>query len=79
MAKTVQVRGVPDDVHAQLRSRAAAAGASLSDYVLRELVEVASRPEVSDILRRAAQRSGGATTADIVDAVRQGRDRGDAA
>ncbi len=54
-------------------------GASLPDYVLRELVEVASRPEVSDILRRAAQRSGGATTADIVDAVRQGRDRGDAA
>lgn len=79
MAKTVQIRDVPDDVHAQLRGRAAASGTSLSEYVLRELIELAGRPEVSDVLRRAAERSGGATSGDIVDAVRRGRDRGDAA
>jgi len=79
MAKTVQIRDVPDGVHSQLRSRAAASGTSLSEYVLRELIELAGRPEVSDVLRRSGERSGGATSADIVDAVRRGRDRGDAA
>jgi len=79
MAKTVQIRDVPDDVHAQLRSRAAASGDSLSEYVLRELIELAGRPEVSDVLRRSAERSGGASSADIVEAIRSGRDRGDAA
>lgn len=73
------MREVPDDVHAVLRSRAAAAGVSLSEYALRQLIEVASRPEVSDVLRRADERSGGAFGADIVAAVRAGRDRDDAA
>lgn len=75
MGKTLQVRDVPDDVHATLRARAAAAGVSLSEYALRELVEVAGRPEVSDVLRRAAERSGGVRRDDIVAAVREGRDR----
>lgn len=79
MAKTVQIRNVPDDIHATLRSRAAAAGVSLSEYLLQELIEVASRPEISDVLRRAAARSGGAPGTDIVAAVRAGRDRDDAA
>jgi len=77
--KTVQIRDVPDAVHATLRSRAAAAGLSLSEYLLRELTEVASRPEISDVLRRAAERAGGASGVDIVAAVRAGRDRDDAA
>ena len=79
MPKSLQIRDVPDDIHAALRSRAAAAGVSLSEYLLRELVEVASRPEISDVLRRAAERSGGARAADIVAAVRAGRDRDDPA
>lgn len=74
MARTLQVRDVPDDVHTTLRARAAAAGMSLSEYVLQQLVEVASRPEVSDVLRRAGERSGGAAPGDIVAAVRSGRD-----
>lgn len=76
--KTVQIRNVPDDVHAALRARAALAGVSLSDYALAELERVARRPEVSDVLRRASSRAGGATTRDIVSAVRDGRQRGDA-
>jgi plasmid stability protein len=79
MAKTLQVRDLPDDVHARLRSRAAAAGTSLSEYVLRELIELAGRPEVSDVLRRAAQRSGGAPSEAIVATVRRDRDRGEVA
>lgn len=75
MPKTLQIRNVPEPVHRELRSRAAAAGVSLSDFALGELVRVAERPTVSDVLARAASRSGGAETREIVAAVRAGRDR----
>lgn len=73
--RTIQIRNVPDAVHATLRTRAAAAGVSLSDYALAELERIAERPAVSDVLRRAGSRAGGAATIDIVAAVRAGRDR----
>ena len=73
--KTIQIRKVPDAVHATLRKRAAGAGVSLSDYALAELERVAQRPAVSDVLRRAGSRAGGASGSDIVAAVRAGRDR----
>jgi antitoxin FitA len=73
--KTIQVRNVPDELHRELHGRAARAGVSLSDYVLGELARVAERPAISDVLRGAASRSGGAHTAAVVDAVRSGRDR----
>jgi len=73
--KTIQIRNVPDDVHAELRTRAAAAGISLSDYALGELERVAERPLVSDVLRRARARSGSTAASAIVEAVRSGRDR----
>ena len=73
--KTIQVRNVPDDVHRVLRSRAAAAGVSLSDYALGELERVARHPPVADLLARARARAGGASAEAIVAAVRDGRDR----
>ncbi len=73
--KTLQIRNVPDEVHATLRIRAAGAGVSLSDYALAELQRVAERPAVSDVLRRAGSRAGGASAAEIVTAVRAARDR----
>jgi plasmid stability protein len=73
--KTIQVRNVPDEVHRVLRTRAAAAGVSLSDFALGELERVASRPPVTDVLARARSRSGGADPEAIVAAVRDGRDR----
>ncbi|CAN5607774.1 hypothetical protein BH23ACT7_BH23ACT7_24100 [soil metagenome] len=59
MAKTIQIRNVPDDVHRTLRVRAAEAGLSMSEYLLREVTHVASRPAVAEILRRGAERRGG--------------------
>ncbi|HEX9823340.1 MAG TPA: hypothetical protein VGB51_02970 [Actinomycetota bacterium] len=75
MAKNVQIRAVPDHIHRTLRARAAAAGVSLSDYLLAEIVRVAERPPVADVLARAGSRHGGAATEAIVGAVRSGRDR----
>jgi len=75
MARTIQIRNVPDDIHRTLKSRAAAAGTSLSDYLLAEVVRVAERPPLADVLSRAGTRHGGAPVESIVDAVRSGRDR----
>jgi antitoxin FitA len=73
--KTIQVRNVPNHVHQVLRTRAAAAGMSLSDFVLSELERVAEHPPVADLLARAQGRAGGAPAEAIVAAVRSGRDR----
>lgn len=73
--KTIQVRNVPDDVHRALRTRAAAAGVSLSDFALEELERVARRPPVAELLARARARAGGVGSEAIVAAVRSGRDR----
>jgi hypothetical protein len=73
--KTIQVRNVPDDVHRVLRTRAAAAGVSLSDLALGELERVAERPPVAEVLERASRRAGGADGSVIVAAIRAGRDR----
>lgn len=74
MARSLQVRDVPDELHAELRSRAAALGVSLSDYVLGVLEDAAGRPSIAEVLRRAKSRSGGASRQDIVDVIRRARD-----
>lgn len=77
VARTIQIRNVPDDVHQALRTAAAGAGQSLSDYLLEHVEEVASRPTNAAILRRAAERSRGrgVSREEILAAVRSGRDR----
>jgi antitoxin FitA len=42
-SKMIQIRHVPEDVHARLKARAAAAGMSLSDYLLREITFLANQ------------------------------------
>jgi hypothetical protein len=57
--KTIQIREVPDEVHAELRARAAAVGLSLSDYLLREASRIASRPPLADVLEWSLERGWG--------------------
>lgn len=47
---TIQVRNVPEDLHRQLKARAAGRGRSLSDYVLDELRVAATRPTMGEWL-----------------------------
>ncbi len=49
MAKTLQIRNVPDSVHRTFKMRAAAAGMSLSDYLLSELKPMAERKTVAEV------------------------------
>lgn len=75
MARTLQIRHVPDDIHRTLMIRAVSAGRSLSDYLLGEIIRVAERPPIADVLARAGERPGGTSVESIVEAVRSGRDR----
>ena len=50
----IQIRNVPEELHARLKARAAAEGKSLSDYLLEILFEVGGAPswrELSQIYK----------------------------
>lgn len=72
---SIQVKDVPDDVHATLRRRAAVAGMSLQEYLLARLVDDAATPTLDEVLDRAGGRAGGrAPLKESVKAVRAERD-----
>jgi hypothetical protein len=72
----VQVRDVPDDVHAALVRRAEQAGQSLQQYLAAQLAMLAATPTLEEILARIEQRSGGHLTgADSVATLQGERDR----
>lgn len=56
---SVQIKDVPDEIHAVLRQRAAAAHQSLQEYLLGRLIDEASEPTLEELLDRAGGRSGG--------------------
>ena len=71
MAHMIQVRNVPDDVHRILKTRAAAAGMTLSDYIKRDLVATAAQPSPQEIDRRVIARgSSELRTEAIVESLR---------
>ena len=57
MAKTIQIRNVPDALHRKLKSRAALEGVSLSDLLLKEIEHVAERPTGKELAERLARRA----------------------
>lgn len=76
MAKMIQVRNVPDEVHRTLKARAAAAGMSLSDYVKRDLEDAAARPALEEIDARVVARGrSGLRTDTVLAALRDVRER----
>jgi plasmid stability protein len=74
MSKMIQLRNVPDSLHAQLKSRAALAGMSLSDYLIREARKIAERPSSNEILTRLARRTRISPRISPANAVRKERD-----
>jgi antitoxin FitA len=71
----IQIRNVPDALHRRLKSRAALAGMSLSDYLLSEIREVAARPTLEELRSRLERRSPVMPSVTPVEAVRAERDR----
>jgi antitoxin FitA len=74
MSKMLQVRNVPDDVHAALVAQARDAGMSLSEYVGRELLRLAAAPSLAELERRAVRRASRMTFQQAADLVRADRD-----
>ena len=71
----IQIRNVPDSLHRRLKSRAALAGMSLSDYLLGEVRAVAERPTLEELRNRLEHRTQVVPTIAPADAVRAERDR----
>jgi len=75
MSKMIQIRNVPDELHRDLKKRAALAGMSMSDYIKRELDRKSRRSTIKEIRERSRGRSAGSTltTQKIVDIIRESR------
>jgi plasmid stability protein len=66
--KMLQIRNIPDDLHRQLKERAAREGTTMSDLVLRELPRLARRPSPEQVMERIRAREpvGGPPAAELV-------------
>ena len=74
----IQIRNVPEDVHRTMKARAAQEGLSLSEYLLRDIVDRARHPTIAEISERIRRREpvrGTFSAADIIREEREARDR----
>ena len=74
MPVMIQIRNVPEDLHRKLKSRAALAGMSLSNYLLSEVREIARRPTLEEMRTRLETREPVTLDISTEDAVRAERD-----
>jgi plasmid stability protein len=74
--KMIQIRNVPDDVHKVLKVRAAEAGMSLSDYLLREIERSARRPTLEEVFARIKAAGSIHPSVDSAAVIREIRDAG---
>lgn len=70
----LQVRNLPDEVHARLKERAAAERMSLSDYVARELERLVRYRSNAEVFAEARERRLDVDPQAVADAVRAERD-----
>ena len=75
MARMIQLRHVPDELHRKLKARAAMEGLSLSAYLLQEVERLAERPTLNDLRQRLAQREPVTPRITPAKAVRAERER----
>ncbi len=54
MPSMIQIRNVPDELHRELKARAARNGMTLSDYLLAELRTLSTRPTMKEWLAASA-------------------------
>lgn len=75
MSKMIQIRNVPDELHRELKTRAALAGMSMSDYIKRELDRRSRKSTIREIAerRRGREEKWPLTTQEIVDTIREMR------
>ncbi|MEO7997530.1 MAG: hypothetical protein ABI852_08800 [Gemmatimonadaceae bacterium] len=74
MSKMIQLRNVPDALHTRLRTRAALAGMSLSDYLQGELARLADQFSVAELRQRLDALEPVAVSESAADILRGERD-----
>ena len=77
MGSLVQIKDVPDEVHAVLKSRAALEGVPLSTYLRTLLEQHASRPTPAELSARIGARGAPPELESSADTVRWIRDHGE--
>jgi len=70
----IQIRNVPEALHRRLKARAARAGVSLSDLLLREIERVDETPTLEDLIQRLEALTPVSADFDPAEAVRAERD-----
>jgi plasmid stability protein len=75
MSTMIQIRNVPDALHATLKARAALAGRSLTDFLLAELRRVAELPTEQELAARLRGRRQPTLRTPPSKAIRAERDR----
>jgi uncharacterized protein (DUF1778 family) len=73
MAKRIQIRNVPDQVHHALKLRAAREGMSLSQFLLRAITKVAEKSTLEDFFRRVGERERVVLDEDLAVTIRERR------
>ncbi len=74
MAKTVQIRNVPEKLHRALKARAARTGVSLSEFLLQELKKSAEQPTEEDLWERIKNLPPVHLSVSSADIIREGRE-----
>ena len=74
MPKMIQIRNVPDEVHRELKVRAARRGQTLSEYLLRLVTRDVSRPSREEVLDRIAAREPWNLSRSSAELIREERD-----
>lgn len=74
MSKMIQIRNVPEDVHRTLKARAARAGMSLSEYLLKEIEQFAALPTFDEWWREVQADGAVKLTEDSAEAIREERE-----
>jgi hypothetical protein len=75
MSAMIQIRNVPEATHRALKSRAALAGMSLSDYLLKEVERIVEQPTMEEMMARLREDGSVSSLTDPVDILREERDR----
>lgn len=70
----IQIRNVPNELHRRLKARAALAGMTLSDYLLKEIRAAAERPTLEELRARLERRPAVTPSVSPAQAVRTERD-----
>jgi plasmid stability protein len=74
MSTMIQIRNVPDDIHRRTKARAALAGMTMSEYILRELEKTLERPTRAELLARIAELPRVELTPTPAEIIREERD-----